>query len=88
MGSKRCTFTEDAETLFLHLKQQKIVFDTPEAATEHINQISDDIAGWWKNEKVQEARIAWCNKFARTSKNWKKEWKQAIKKLNEEILPL
>ena len=85
---KDALFTEDAETLFLHLKQQKIVFDTPEAATEHINQISDDIAGWWKNEKVQEARIAWCNKFARTSKNWKKEWKQAIKKLNEEILPL
>jgi putative transferase (TIGR04331 family) len=79
-------FTEEAKELFYKLKQQKIIFDSPKEAANHINRIADNISEWWNSTKVQEARIDWCDKYARTSDNWKKDWKQAIEKLNEEII--
>ena len=79
-------FTEEAEELFFKLKQQKIIFDTPKEAADHINQIANNIPKWWNSTKVQKARSAWSDKYARASKNWKKDWKRAIKKLNEEIV--
>ncbi len=42
---------------------------TPESAASKVNQIWDNIDGWWMSEHIQEARINFCSRFARVSKN-------------------
>lgn len=42
---------------------------TPEAAANKVNQIWNDINGWWMSALIQETRVKFCNQFARVSKN-------------------
>lgn len=84
---KHWSFTSEAEQFFRQLKEQKIVFDSPAVAAEHVNFISNDISKWWHSSAVQKARKNWSHQYARSSGNWKQEWEQQIKQLNETILP-
>lgn len=61
------------------LKKAGIYFDSPESAAKKVNDIWDDVAGWWNQADVQSARTGFCNEFALTSKGWRNEWAQFLK---------
>lgn len=50
-------------------------------AAEKVNQIWDDVEGWWKQPKVQKARKEWAWQYARTSKYWRWEWIKFLRKI-------
>ena len=50
------------------LKDAGIVADSPEAAAKHIAIYWGDIEKWWGSETVQNARILFCNQYAKTEK--------------------
>ena len=63
---------------FKELENVGIFFSTPEKAALKVAEIWDDIPGWWKQEKIQKARINFCNNFAREVSNPAKELKKII----------
>jgi putative transferase (TIGR04331 family) len=55
-----------AKPYFELLADVGIYFYSPEAAAEFIGLHWDDISGWWESQKVQDARQAFCQQYART----------------------
>ena len=73
---------DESKNDFDNLKNVGILFDSPELAAIHINSIWSDIAFWWESEELQLARIQFCYKYARTSKNSLIEWKSYFEQVN------
>jgi putative transferase (TIGR04331 family) len=73
----------EAEPYFQMLKDAEILFNNPKDAAYKINQVFDNPKEWWQSTKVQKARLSFCDQFALSSENWKKEWAQAFSKLVE-----
>jgi putative transferase (TIGR04331 family) len=73
--------SRQAKPLFAALAEAGVIHDTPEAAAEHVNKHWDNIAQWWQSPDVQNARIAWCDQYARTSKFWWLDWIKVLWKL-------
>ena len=73
--------TPFAELYFDKLRSAGILFDTPEGAAEKVNEIWDNVQGWWQKLEVQKAKDEFCHHFAFTSKNWRREWLQFFKRL-------
>ena len=44
-----------------------IIHLSPESAANKVNEIWNDVNGWWLNDSVQNARRQYCEKYARTS---------------------
>ena len=63
------------------LRRLKILHDTPESAAEFVNEIYEDPLLWWMSSELQQAKDKFCHLFARTSKNWLKEWKEELLKM-------
>jgi putative transferase (TIGR04331 family) len=63
---------------FDELKRVGIIHDTAQSAALKVNEISDNIDNWWQQPSVQKARKQFAWRYARTSKQWKKEWIKAI----------
>lgn len=51
------------------LREAGILCDTPEQAAKHVAQIWDHVEDWWWSEKVQDARAAFCERYARVEKH-------------------
>lgn len=64
-----------AQPYFDRLARAGILFTTPEAAAERVNDIVRDPLGWWKQPTVQRAKNTFCERYARTSPHWRREWK-------------
>jgi len=64
----------DSKPLIELLSDAEMLFYCPKQAAKKVNSISEDIDAWWSSEKVQSARIKFCDRYALTSKNWAKEW--------------
>lgn len=60
------------------LKQAGIFHETPESAACKVNEIWDDVQGWWNRDEVQDARRMFCNRFARMPQNPIQELKKAL----------
>ena len=58
----------EAEPFFSPLRKCGVIHDSPEEAAWHLNQIHNDIEGWWHRPDVQEARKIWVHQFARTDR--------------------
>jgi putative transferase (TIGR04331 family) len=69
---------KQAKVQFDSLKNAGLLFDNPEDAASHINEIWDDIPGWWKSSVVQNALLDWRNHHARTSGIWWWHWAVAV----------
>jgi putative transferase (TIGR04331 family) len=54
----------DAEPFYEVLRSAKILFDDPEKAAIHVNNIWDDTYGWWNSSKVREAVQIFSQEFA------------------------
>jgi putative transferase (TIGR04331 family) len=56
----------EAEPVFQLMERAGIFHSTPESAAAFINQIWDDVDGWWNSPQVVDARSEFCNQYART----------------------
>jgi putative transferase (TIGR04331 family) len=71
----------EAAPFFDALAKAGILFDTPAAAAAHVNAIYPNVANWWLSEPVQQARSAWCWRYARASRVWWWHWMRALARL-------
>lgn len=58
-----------AKPFYELLREAGILADSPEHAALLVGQYWDDIDGWWKSEKVQNARRTFCEQYARVEKD-------------------
>lgn len=54
---------------YLMLIEVGIFHLTPQSISDHINSVFDNIDDWWLDERVQQARIFFCTKYARYVNN-------------------
>jgi len=60
------------------LEKAGVVFESGEHAAMKVNEIWNDVQGWWHQKAVQDARKDWCHQYARTSKIWWWQWIKAL----------
>ena len=60
------------------LREAGIYHDNPESAAQKVNEVWDDVDGWWGQSAVQEARKQFCDRYARVSQNPVRELKQIL----------
>lgn len=60
---------ESAKPYYQLLVDAGIVHLTPESAAAKVNEIWDDVASWWLQASVQEARKQFCDRYARVSQH-------------------
>jgi putative transferase (TIGR04331 family) len=51
------------------LREVGVFHDNPESAAQKVNEVWEDIDGWWKQSKVQDARKQFCERYARVSQD-------------------
>lgn len=71
-----------ANPYFDRLKQAGIFHETPESVSAKVNEIWDDVDGWWKQDDVQAARRVFCDRFARVPREPIRELKTALATTN------
>jgi putative transferase (TIGR04331 family) len=71
----------NAEPFYELLKSAKILFDDPEEAAIHVNNIWDDTYGWWNSNNIKEAVRIFSQEFAFISEAPLKCLAKAIKNL-------
>ena len=64
-----------AQSDFDSLRNVGILYDSSELAANQVNSVWKNISAWWEADELQLARIKFCNRYARTSKNSLIEWK-------------
>jgi putative transferase (TIGR04331 family) len=72
----------DAQRYYDVLQNVGIFHTSPESAASQINEVYKDTQKWWKRPAVQEARLQFCERFARTRKDWLREWSSELTGLN------
>lgn len=72
---------ESAQPYFDDLRRVGILHDTPESAAEKVNEVYEDPMSWWSSLEIQEAKTAFCHRFARTSDKWLLQWKEKLLKI-------
>lgn len=67
-----------AQPYFDELKRVGILHDSPESAATKVSEIYEDPMAWWQQPEIQEAKKHFICRFAKTSDNWRKEWKDEL----------
>lgn len=78
---KYFVISPEADVHYDRLRKASILFDSPQAAADKVNNVWDNVEIWWKQRDVQEARAGFCNHYASTAKNWRLFWAKELKKL-------
>jgi putative transferase (TIGR04331 family) len=60
---------ESAKPYYQLLVDAGIVHVTAESVAQKVNMVWDDVDAWWGQNKVQEARKKFCDRYARVSKS-------------------
>lgn len=79
--SQHWPMCRQAIPFFDALEEAGVLFQTGQDAAQKVNQIWDDVQGWWNQKLIQQARKDWCYQYARTSKFWWCEWAKALWKM-------
>ena len=58
---------DTAKPYYQLLVDAGIVHLTPESVANKVNEVWDDVDGWWRQSKVQDARKHFCDRYARVS---------------------
>ena len=74
-------YCDQARPFFDQLKDVGILHDDAEAAARHINEIADDVAGWWQSDATQSARSQWADAYARADRIWWWSWLTALRQI-------
>jgi putative transferase (TIGR04331 family) len=69
---------DSAKPFYQILVDVGIVHLTPKSVAQKVNEIWDDVEGWWSKSCVQDARIQFCERYARSSKNTLKDLKNIL----------
>lgn len=68
----------EAEPYFQRLRDAGILYKDPQTAAVKVNEICHNPFKWWLSETVQQVRREFCERFALSSCDWKKEWADAF----------
>ena len=74
MNPKHWGISKDTEIFFDDLISSEILHLSPESSATHTNKIWSDGRNWWHQKKVQDARMKFCDKFAKSNDRWRNEW--------------
>lgn len=69
---------ESAKPYYQLLVDASIVHLTPESVAQKVNEVWDDVDGWWAQNNVQYARKEFCDRYARGSQNPVSELKKIL----------
>jgi putative transferase (TIGR04331 family) len=72
---------EQSLPYFLALEKVGILFSDAEEAAKKVNQIWGDAQEWWNQPEVQEARLAWCEQYAKVDRFWWWQWMKALREI-------
>lgn len=78
-------YCKESEPFFQKLIGAGILFHDEELAAKKVNEIYEDIDGWWNQPEVQKAKDEFAYMYARTDKNWKKIWIDYIQEQLSEL---
>jgi putative transferase (TIGR04331 family) len=56
-----------AKPYYQKLIDAGIIHLTPQSAAAKVNEVWDDVAGWWSQSRIQDARSQFCNRYAKIS---------------------
>ena len=76
---EKLTIATEFEPYYKILREAKIIFYSPEAAKNHLQEIFHDVESWWKKRKCKKLEI-FCKKFAYHPEN---QATYFVKKLSE-----
>ena len=71
---------DSAKPQYQLLVDAGIVHLTPESVAKKVNEVWDDVDGWWGQSIIQDARKQFCSRYARQSENPIRELKQILMK--------
>lgn len=69
---------ESAIPYYQLLVDAGIIHFTPESAAAKVNEVWGDVAGWWRQASVQDARKQFCDRYARVSEHPVCEFKKIL----------
>jgi putative transferase (TIGR04331 family) len=69
-----------AEPYFQALRDAEILYKDPVSAAEKVKEIFDNPGEWWLSDKVQNARMKFCDRFAYARKDWLDVWVRELRK--------
>lgn len=69
---------ESAKPYYQILLDAGIVHLSPELVAHKVNEVWDDVDGWWQSSKLQDARKQFCHQYARASQNPVNELKKLL----------
>jgi putative transferase (TIGR04331 family) len=70
----------EAWPYFQALRDVGILYKDPVGAAEKVNEIYDNPGEWWLSDKVQNVRMAFCDRFAYARKDWPDVWVKELRK--------
>lgn len=70
---------DSAKPYYQLLVDAGIVHLTPESVAYKVNEVWEDVEGWWGGNKVQEARKQFCDQYARVSHNPVRDLKKILR---------
>ena len=68
----------DAQPYIDAMVKAKILFYDPAKAAMHLNNLGENIDGWWFSEEVQTVRMKVCDRYAYTSNDWLSQWRDFL----------
>jgi hypothetical protein len=78
-------FNAEAEGFLKRFRKLGMYFENPQAAAQKVKQImkdyNNDASEWWNQPEIQELRLAWMEKYARTDAKWLSNWLTALWKM-------
>ena len=69
---------DSAKPYYDLLMEVGILHDSPESAANKVNEVWDDIDKWWLRKDVQDARVRFCDRYARQSEHPVKELRKLL----------
>ena len=69
---------KEARKYLEQLGEVGIYHTDAKSAANHINSITNNIQGWWNKNSVQKARNLFISRYALSSKNWVRYWKNEL----------
>jgi putative transferase (TIGR04331 family) len=70
--------SDSAKPYYQLLFDAGIIQLTPESVAHKVNEVWDDVDGWWRQSKVQDARKQFCDRYARVNQYPVRELKNIL----------
>ncbi len=74
--------SEESQIHYRRLIDVGILVQGPDAVAERVAEVWDNVGKWWDSPKVQEARAAFCDQFARSSPHPVRDLKTLLETLS------